>query len=226
MPTGAARLGYWFIDTSPPLPPTILDQFVNPGFELGTTGYTITLEVISWGGSSILAGFPTPALPSPNLYGSPGPATSITLYPINSYVLDTVDKPPLGEVQSMRLNQGSGRVGIVYPAGASLWGPAIYTNYYVTFNAGETCAFDWRAISGQDAYSIYAYLVEKDTGNVISLLRTASPDASFDSVWTTNATVVPTTGNYKFVFVCGSWDSTYGNYTAGSLLIDNLRRIP
>ena len=225
MPAGAARLGFWFIDTSPPLPPPVLDQFVNPGFEQGTLGYTITTEIIQWSGGSILAGFPTPVLPLPYLYGSTGPATSLIQAPINTYALDTVDKPPLGEVQSMRLNLGGDRVGIINPAGASLFGPAIYTNYFVTFNAGETCAFDWRAISGEDAYSVYAYLVERNTGAIISLLRTASPDAGFDSVWTTNTTVVPTTGDYKFVFVCGNWDSTFGNYIAGSMLIDNLRRI-
>lgn len=222
MPTGAARLGYWFVNAPPP---PILDQFVNPGFEQGTYGYTITTSVIFFGGGSTLAGFPTPVLPSPYLWGSPGPAEGVNQFPGNTYYLDTVDKPPLGETQSMRLNLGDTRPGVIYPAGASLFGPAIYTNYYVTFNAGETCAFDWRAISGEDAYSVYAYLLEKDTGAVISLLRDAAPNPSFDSVWTTNTTVVPTTGNYKFVFVSGSWDSTYGNYVAGSMLIDNLRRI-
>ena len=35
---------------------------------------------------------------------------------------------------------------------------------------------------------------------------------------------VPVAGAYKFVFVAGSWDSTYGTIIGGQMLIDNIRK--
>lgn len=229
MPIGAGRLGYWFIDTSPPLPdPDIpVPQFPNLGFEQGINGWVVVADQINWAGGSTLAGYPTPVLPDPYLYGSSGPAYSVSQDPIYAYSLDTVDKPPLGEVQSLHLYQGAGSsFAVINPAGASLWGPAVYSNFYISFNAGDSVAFDWRAISGEDAYTIYSYMIERTTGNVLTILRTASPDAYYSSVWATQTTVVPTAGDYKFVFVTGSWDSTFGRVVQAQMLIDNIRRIP
>lgn len=226
MPTGASRLGFWFINASPPLPdPEVpVEQFPNLGFEQGTSGWTVAATRIRFGGLSNLAGFPTPVNPLPNPYGSPGDATSVSQLPSFSYTLDTVDKPPLGQVQSMHLYMGDPTVGIVN-AGASMYGPAIYSNFYVNFNNGDSCAFDWKALPGSDAYNIFAYMVEKDTGNYITLLRSAGVDEESGTTWSTNTVVIPTTGAYKFVFVAGSWDSTFGTVIGGEMLIDNIRRI-
>jgi hypothetical protein len=222
MPSGAARLGFRFINASPPLPDPEepIEQFDNLGFEQGISGWTVAATRIRFGGLGVLAGFPTPVDPLPNPFGSPGDATSAGSLSF-SYTLDTVDKPPLGEVQSMRLTLNNGSVN----GGASVFGPAIYSNFFVNFNSGDSCSFDWKALPGSDAYNIYAYMVEQTTGEYITLLRAAGANSTAGTTWSTRTVTIPTTGAYKFVFVAGSWDSTYGTIIGGQMLIDNIRRI-
>lgn len=226
MPAGASRVGFWFVNASPPLPDpeTPVEQFPNLGFEQGISGWTVASTRIRFGGLSTLAGFPTPTDPNPNPYGSPGDAVTVSTMPNFRYSLDTVDKPPLGEVQSMHLYMGDLSYGVVN-SGASMYGPAIYSNFFVNFNSGDSCSFDWKALPGSDAYNIYAYMVEKDTGNYITLLRSAGENDTAGTTWSTTTVSIPTTGAYKFVFVAGSWDSTYGTVIGGQMLIDNIRRI-
>jgi hypothetical protein len=232
MLSGAARLGFRFVNASPPLPDPEepVEQFPNLGFEQGVSGWTVADTRIRLGGLSVLAGFPTPADPLPNPFGSPGDATSVSRLPTFRYILDTVDKPPLGEVQSMRLIMGNPTSGIVN-SGATMFGPAIYSNFFINFTAGDSMSFDWKALPGPggtgsgDAYSIYAYMVEQGTGNYITLLRSAGANASAGTTWTTTTVAIPTPGAYKFVFIAGSWDSTYGSVIGGQMLIDNIRRI-
>jgi hypothetical protein len=223
---GAARLGFWFVNASPPLPgpEEPIEQFDNLGFEQGISGWTVASSRIRFGGLSTLAGFPTPTDPDPVEYTSSGDAISVSVMPSFRYTLDTVDKPPLGEVQSMHLYMGDPQIGIV-DSYAALYGPAIYSNFFVNFNAGDSCSFDWKALPGADAYSIFAYMVEKDTGAYINLLRSWGANSTSGTTWTTSTTPVPTTGAYKFVFVAGSWDSTGGTVIGGQMLIDNIRRI-
>jgi hypothetical protein len=170
-----------------------------------------------------LAGFPTPVNPLPNPYGSPGDAVTVARLPNFRYTLDTVDRPPQGEVQSMHLYMGDQVTGQVN-AGASMYGPAIYSNFFVSFTSGDTVSFDWKALPGSDAYNLFAYMVEKDTGAYVNLLRSAGVNSSSGTTWSTQTNTVPTTGAYKFVFVAGSWDSTYGTIIGGQMLIDNIRK--
>jgi hypothetical protein len=225
MPSGAARLGFRFINASPPLPdPEVpIEQFNNLGFEQGISGWTVADTRIRFGGLSTLAGFPTPTDPNPTQYGS-GDASSVGQLPSFRYTLDTVDKPPLGQVQSMHLYMGDPISGIVNSY-AAMYGPAIYSNFFVNFNSGDSCSFDWKALPGADAYTIFAYMVEKDTGAYINLLRSWGATNTSGTTWTTSTTNIPTTGAYKFVFVAGSWDSTGGTVIGGQMLIDNIRRI-
>jgi hypothetical protein len=225
MPSGASRLGFRFVNASPPLPDpeTPVEQFDNLGFEQGISGWTVAASRIQFDGLSTLAGFPTPTDPNPTQYGT-GDATSVSIMPSFRYTLDTVDKPPLGEVQSMHLYMGDPQYGIVNSS-AALYGPAIYTNFSVTFNAGDSVSFDWKALPDSDAYTIFAYMVEKDTGAYINLLRSWGANNTSGTTWTTTTVAVPTTGAYKFVFVAGSWDSTGGTVIGGQMLIDNVRRI-
>jgi hypothetical protein len=225
MSFGAARLGFRFVNASPPLPDpeTPVEQFDNLGFEQGTSGWTVSTTRIRFGGLSTLAGYPTPTDPNPTQYGS-GDATSVSQLPSFRYILDTVDKPPLGEVQSMHLYLGDPTYGVVNSS-AAMYGPAIYSNFFVNFNSGDSVSFDWKALPGSDAYSIFAYMVEKDTGAYINLLRSWGADSTSGTTWTTTTVSIPTTGTYKFVFVNGSWDSTGGTVIGGQMLVDNIRRI-
>jgi hypothetical protein len=112
----------------------------------------------------------------------------------------------------------------VVNSGASMYGPAIYSNFFVSFTSGDTVSFDWKALPGTDAYNLFAYMVEKDTGAYVNLLRSAGVNSSSGTTWSTQTNTVPITGAYKFVFVAGSWDSTFGTVIGGQMLIDNIRK--
>lgn len=226
MPQGSSRLGFWFVNQSPPLPDpeTPVEQFPNLGFEQGISGWTIAATRIRFGGLSNLAGFPTPPDPLPNPFGSPGDAVTVIQQPTFRYLLNTSDKPPLGQVQSMNLIMGNPTIGVVSPNGSTIFGPACYSNFFINFNSGDTVTFDWKALPGADAYTLYAYMVEKDTGAYLTLLRQAGSSDTSGTTWSSVVNTVPVSGAYKFVFVAGSWDYTYGSVVGGQMLIDNIRR--
>lgn len=207
----ASSLGFYFITATDVEP-----EFPNGDFDNGLVGWTAVNARIQWSGASILGGFPTPPNPNPNPWGSPGDATSGG--GIFATTLEKNDVPP-GGVQAARLTM-EGTVN----AGASLYGPALVSNGFVSFNAGDFCVFNWKALSLGDAYNIFAYLVEKTTGAYITLIRQA-PTTTTSTGWITQTVPIPISGDYKFVFVSGGWDSTYGNFIAAALLVDNIKRV-
>jgi hypothetical protein len=225
MPIGSTRLGYRFVNQSPPLPPSDIPipQFANLGFEQGINGWTVASSRIQMGGLSNLAGFPTPTDPTPTFLTCPGDATVVSQLPTFDYLLETTYKTPLGQIQSLKLIMGDPTPGIVN-ASALMYGPAIYSNFYISFNAGDTVSFDWKAVPGTDAYNIFAYMVERDTGNYITLLRSYGATNTSGTTWSTQTVTVSTPGAYKFVFVSGGWDYTGGQYIGSSMWIDNVKR--
>jgi PKD repeat protein len=198
-----------------------LEQFPNPGFEEALTGWTILNQRIRLNGGSTILDVPTPTDPTPNPYGSPGDATSFSSYTFN-YFLDTNDKPPNGETQSIALSFG----GIVNQ-GAIIYGPALYSNNTVIAQVGDKISFYWRALGIQDAYNVYAYLVNPAASPVkyIQLLDAATTPAS-NTAWAEAAVIIQPgdEGNYHFVFVNGGFDATFGTVIGADLKIDNIRR--
>lgn len=209
----ASSIGFQFITTAPDVDP----EFPNGDFDNGLVGWTPINQSILWGGKSIVGGFPTPPNPLPFPYGSPGEATGV-YYQSFTTTLEKNDVPP-GGVQAARLTM-DGSVN----NGASLYGPALVSNGFVSFNAGDLCVFQWKALSLGDAYNIFAYLVEKTTGAYITLIRAAA-SSSTSTAWITQTLAIPISGDYKFVFVSGGWDSTYGGAIAAALLVDNIKRV-
>ena len=200
-------------------------QWPNDDFASGTTGWTAFNNQVFWSGVTTLAGYPTPTLPDPLPY-SPNQVNfsgwSITPTFSSSLVSDI---PVESTGQSVSLVLGDGFLNEA-SRGGTPYGPAIFSNYFVAFNAGDYCAFNWRAVSNTDAFSIYAYMVNVDTGATISLLRSTAPNLTFSTSWRTATILVPTTGNYKFVFVTGSWDSTRGLAIGATFYINNIQRFP
>ncbi|NBT74168.1 MAG: hypothetical protein EBT14_08315, partial [Betaproteobacteria bacterium] len=78
-----------------------------------------------------------------------------------------------------------------------------------------------RAAGGLDAYNAFAYIVDQDTGfTQIILDRTGVYGAQ--TSWAPATVTASQTGNYKFVFISGSWDDNNGGGLGGSLYLDNL----
>lgn len=204
----------------------VLPQFPNGDFSQGFLGWELTIDQIFWSGGSTLAGWPTPVLPTPLPYApnqknwdswSQVPGYSVTL---------NADKPTGNTGQSADLFMGANGVyGSISPAGGTAYGPALTSTNTVGVIAGDSVAFDWRGISTTDAYSIYAYLVNVDNGLTFTLLRATNATVASTS-WATSSTVVSVSGDYKFVFVAGCWDSTLGRAIGAQFRLTNIRRIP
>jgi VCBS repeat-containing protein len=99
-------------------------------------------------------------------------------------------------------------------------GPYVYSDAFGA-NAGDILRFDWKAAGGDDAFDAFGYLLNAETGEtVICLNQTGTSDKATTS-WATASVIVPSNGNWQFVFVSGSFDYTGGQKTGGSLYIDN-----
>jgi flagellin len=96
-------------------------------------------------------------------------------------------------------------------------GPYIVSDAAVSISAGATVSFDWRAENGVDDFDVFAYLLNTDTGETITLLN---ENGGVDGG--TVSTQVANDGSYKFVFVAGTHDKTGFNAAGASLYIDNV----
>ena len=199
-----------------------LPTYPNGDFSQGLTGWTSTLSQVFWSGGSTVAGWPTPVLPNPLPYPAMQNFSSWTTVPSWSVTLDA-DKPSGNTGQSVNVESTG---GVISPAYGTFYGPALSSNAAVAIAAGTTVAFDWRAVSTTDAYSIYCYLVNTDTGAAVTLLRTTAPNTGFSTAWQTNSTVINVTGTYKWVFVAGCWDATGGLAVCASFRVTNIQVLP
>ena len=88
---------------------------------------------------------------------------------------------------------------------------------------GQTISFDWRALAGSDAYDVFGYIVNTDTNTATVILNQTGADDSGNTSWATANVTIPATGNYRFVFISGSYDYTGGKALGASLYIDNIQ---
>ena len=182
-------------------------------------GWTIYNSQTRLNGISNILGYPTPndtALPSP----SPGDNLNVTGMAYTSEL--TNDLPP-GYSAPVRSIQLRSRFGATVGYGI-IHGPYLVTNNAVNFESGDTVKFWWKAQGGDDAYDIYAYLLNIDTGAVLELVNATGNSASATTSWVqVTRTIGPTQiGNYHFVFISGSYDFTGGTILGASLFITNI----
>lgn len=178
-------------------------------------GWDIHLEQVKLGslgatGPSTVAGYATPSDSTPNpTYGARisrgdqnAPNSASYNYSVNGSTLQMYSSTS------------------VY-GGDVLHGPYVVSKEPVYVAAGSDLSFEWRAQGGSDAFDVYAYALNTDTGETINLLNQTGSGTN-DSGWQTVNVDIPTTGNYKFVFVSGTFDETFGTVAGASLYIDNV----
>ena len=73
--------------------------------------------------------------------------------------------------------------------------------------AGDRVLFDWRAQGGGDDADVFAYLLDENTGNTIQLLDANAPRVGA-APWQSSDVTVMTPGDYKYVFVSGTFDES------------------
>ncbi|MEY4159125.1 MAG: hypothetical protein RL743_1620, partial [Actinomycetota bacterium] len=97
-------------------------------------------------------------------------------------------------------------------------GPAIYSDVFPAA-AGDTIYFDWKAANGGDNYHVFGYILNTATNAQTEVLDSTG----LTTAWATKATTIPSSGNYRFVFVSGTHDYSCGGVAGASLYIDNVR---
>ena len=189
-----------------------VNTFANGDFTQNLTGWTVINGRVILGGGGTVAGWPTPTDPTRAPDGgteSTGGTGTYNTSVVNGRATMVSD---LGGVN----NTPTGSGGVVH-------GPVVVSNNPLAISAGATVQFDWEASGGSDAFDVVGYIVDVDTGHTEIMLNATGVNAATVQPVTVVNYVVNTAGNYKFVFVSGTWDATKGMAAGAKLSIDNVK---
>ena len=198
-------------------------SFTNGDFESGTDleGWTVEAERVLLNGSDLINGKTTPV---------------DNTYHINNSSRGLNDTDPLanagtmsGAITTTQVNNGSKAVRLTSAnltstnGYATVRGPYLYSNSYVTLGTSSSVSFAWRAEGGGDAYDVYAYLVDiDDPSKKITLLNEHTNNTSGTTPWASKTVNINEEGTYQFVFVAGSYDASGGKALGAQLFIDDV----
>lgn len=132
----------------------------------------------------------------------------------------------IGSIQTIIVNESSDgdqslrlvTEGIVSTSFAVIRGPAIYSSDTVALEPGDLVSFDWKAENGEDSFDVFGYFYNESNGQFFEVLNETGDVTD----WNTATFITPTTGDYRFVFVSGSYDGTGGEVLGASLYLDNV----
>ncbi len=197
-------------------------SFTNGNFESANDleGWTVEAERVFLNGSDLIDEKPTPV---------------DNTYHINNSNGNLNDTDPLanagtlsGGITTTQVNSGSKAVrltstNLTSSSGyATVRGPYLFSNSYVTLGTSSSVSFAWRAEGGGDAYDVYAYLVDiNDPSKKITLLNEHTDNKSA-TPWATKTVNINDEGTYQFVFVAGSYDASGGKALGAQLFIDDV----
>lgn len=189
-------------------------SFTNSSFETDQfnsqiiSGWTnVNKQVIL--GTSIVAGALTPIDSSyPN--SSPGDSEPATIGSIQTLI---VGESSDGD-RSVRLLTN----GVTSSSFAVVRGPAIFSSKTVNLEPGDLVTFDWKAENGEDNYDVFGYFYNESTGQSFEVLN----ETGTITDWNTETFKIPVSGDYRFVFISGSYDATGGQALGASLYLDNV----
>ena len=202
------------VDPANALPTATVNQastFVNGDFTDALTGWTAINTRVLVDGTGTVAGWPTPVdpttAPDGGVEASGGSGSYTTTVTNGRAVMNS----SLGGV----LNTPAGSGGVIH-------GPVVVSDNPVYIRSGATVRFDWEASGGGDAFDVLAYMLDVDTGATYIMLDATGADMRTTQPVTVVNFPVNQDGNYKFVFVSGTWDATRGQAAGARLSIDNV----
>lgn len=183
------------------------------------SGWTAYKRRVKLGGADNIAGFPTPvdnAFPA----RTDGTTNNDQAGDSNSYTFNNTYLGRDGTGYAVQLSN-SGTCAIGY---CIIRGPYIVSNSSVYLKSGDSVSFYWSALGGGDAYDVYGYLLNTATGVTIQLLNATGANGGATQPWTlvTKQLTSGQDGNYKFVFIAGTWDASGGRAEGASLLLDDV----
>ena len=98
--------------------------------------------------------------------------------------------------------------------GDVIHGPYLISQSPVALNIGDTISFSWRGEITDNAYDVYAYLLDADTGSTTELLNSYGNSTTG---WSNVTHAITTDASYYFVFVSGTFDYDFtGSVTVAS----------
>jgi hypothetical protein len=193
------------------------DSFTNASFETGDlTGWTADTNTQIDIGTTSIAGVATPS-DSSDPANSGGDSDVPTRK--GTWTADIKTNAKSHGDYSLQLKSASMTSANGYDV---IHGPSVYSDIFEGEN-GQTISFDWRALAGSDAYDVFGYIVNTDTNATSEILNETGADDDGNTNWATANVTIPSTGNYRFVFISGTYDFTGGKALGASLYIDNIQ---
>jgi len=185
--------------------------FTNGDFSSSLTGWTAINARVRTGGADSVANWPTPVDTTTAPDGGIEATTASGTY---STTVTNGRAVMISSLSAQNNPQGSGAV---------VHGPVIVSNSAIFITSGATVQFDWEASGGGDAYDVLGYILNVDTGATFVILNATGASGSAVQPVTVVNFPVSVSGNYKFVFMSGSWDASQGTVLGARLSIDNVR---
>lgn len=100
-------------------------------------------------------------------------------------------------------------------------GPAIFSDPF-TVSGARQISLDWAALDESDDFKVFGYLL-----NTATCKQTEVIDATGQfQDWTTTTVNIPTAGTYRFVFVSGTFDQSFGGAAGAYMYVDNIVQKP
>lgn len=189
------------------------------GDVVSLSGWTAYKRRVKLGGASTIEGFATPtdnAFPA----STDGTSGNDQATDSNSFTVNSSYAGRSGGGYSVQLAT-NGQCGTGY---CIIRGPYIVSNNPVYLQSGDSVSFWWSALGASDAYDVYGYLLNTTTGSTIQLLNATGANGAATQAWTqvTRSISAGEAGNYKFVFIAGTWDASGGRAEGASLLLDDV----
>ncbi len=99
-------------------------------------------------------------------------------------------------------------------------GPQVTSSYFEA-SAGDSIVLNWYAVQTGDDYDVYGFLIDDATSTTTQIFYERGGTTNG---WRTETIVLGTSSDqFKFNFVCGSYDASGGMFIASTLGIDNAR---
>lgn len=106
------------------------------------------------------------------------------------------------------------------PEGYVAHGPAVISEPF-TASGNRTVTLDWAASAQSDDYHVLGYALDVNTCQQVEVLDSTGRSSAWQS-----ASVALPAGTYRFVFVAGTYDASWGGAAGAVLYVDNIRVVP
>lgn len=186
-----------------PEPPTT--NFENNTFNNGSQGWIVTNNVARAGITNI-AGFP---MPLDLTYPSNTPNNEDT---IGTMIYTTTFNT--GKVTLSSSGTSNNGFDVIR-------GPYLESEKAISISKDATVTVSWDAEGGYDAYDVFGYLIDVNTGESQIIMNETSNSTSGTTTQESTITINKD-GEYKFVFVSGSYDLTGGKALGATLNINKI----